>query len=149
MKLAIDRGERDAHAIRSALTIDGVPAGYVLERVGYEIPAGRYALELKTLGHSRFDGSAMGMMTRGGSSHRGMIRLVNVPGRSEILIHWGNYWADSKGCLLVGANEIKAHGGDLAVGLSRDAYVRIYRTVAAAIQAGGAEIVVSEPERRA
>lgn len=32
--------------------------------------------------------------------------ITNVPGHSNILIHMGNYNADSEGCVLVGANRV-------------------------------------------
>lgn len=33
-------------------------------------------------------------------------QVMNVPGHSNILIHWGNYNDDSDGCILVGRNVV-------------------------------------------
>lgn len=47
-------------------------------------------------------------------------RIVDVPGRSEILIHHGNYVNDTKGCILVGMNHIDLNkDGLLDVSYSR------------------------------
>lgn len=38
-----------------------------------------------------------------GSNGKGVILLHNVPGRSSILIHLGNFYSDIEGCILVGS----------------------------------------------
>tara|TARA_R110002074_G_scaffold354004_2_gene525811 strand:- start:558 stop:1001 length:444 start_codon:yes stop_codon:yes gene_type:complete len=143
MKILVNRVERDAHAIRSFFVIDGVDCGYVLERVGHEIPKGVYRLELKPDGTSGFDKQARGPLLAG-AGHLGMIRLCDVPGRTEILIHWGNFWSDSEGCLLVGLGKMKGPDGALAVSASQRAYANFYPRIAAAIVEVGAEIEILE-----
>ena len=150
MKLTLDRAEADTHATRSTLLINGIAAGFILEPAGpggvtdrRRVPAGLYALELKAydaprgISTSRFDAKAVEIMQQAGGQHFGMIRLVNVPGRSEILMHWGNFWSDSEGCLLTGRARMKGKAGELAVSNSREAYQRIYARVASAILNGG------------
>lgn len=63
------------------------------------IEAGTYALHLRAIGQSHFDSSYAKIF---GPLFRGMVELLAVPGRSDILIHCGNTVADSLGCVLVG-----------------------------------------------
>lgn len=149
MKLIIDRAEADGYATRSTLLIDGQAAGFILEPAGpggvtdrRRVPAGTYALELKKIGTSRFDARATEIMKVAGKEHLGMIRLIAVLGRSEILIHWGNFWSDSEGCLLTGRARMKGKDGELAVSNSREAYQMLYPRIAAAIAGGGATIEI-------
>ncbi|UPW42049.1 hypothetical protein [Dipodfec virus RodF1_11] len=61
-----------------------------LENLSKSIPVGKYTV--KNLYSPKFD--------------RMMLRLVDVPDRSGILIHQGNYAKDSRGCILVGFKPI-------------------------------------------
>jgi hypothetical protein len=139
MKLSLLRLEQDGYATRGQLVIDGAPSGFILEPAGpggvtgrARIPAGRYALELKPLGTSKFDAAAAAIMAKAGGKHLGMLRLVDVPGRSEILLHWGNFWRDSDGCLLIGTARMAAQDGTLAVSSSQEAYAKRYPAIARA-----------------
>jgi hypothetical protein len=38
-----------------------------------------------------------------GTKYKGVYHVMNVPGRSAILIHWGNTHEDTRGCILVGS----------------------------------------------
>lgn len=150
MKISLDRAEADGYATRSMMFIDGVSVGFALEPAGpggvtdrRRVPAGTYALELKKIGTSRFDAKATEIMKVAGKEHLGMIRLIAVPGRSEILIHWGNFWSDSEGCLLTGRARMKGKDGELAVSNSREAYQLLYPRIAAAITGGGASIEIA------
>lgn len=71
-----------------------------------------------------------------------MPEIVNIPNRSEIRIHWGNYAGDipttpqvehsnTEGCILLG----KSHQPDM-IGQSRDAFAEFYTRLVHAIQAG-------------
>ena len=84
--MIVQRGTAIGQALPGEMTIDGRHAAWTLERVAVAIPAGRYAV------------------VRYYSPHFGreMPMLADVPGRSEILIHWGDYPWNSDGCLLVG-----------------------------------------------
>lgn len=47
--------------------------------------------------------------------------IQNIPGRSNILIHWGNYPKDTEGCILVG----RVHQPNF-VGESRTAFAELH-----------------------
>lgn len=127
------------------------PRCYILERPATgphcRIPAGTFKLGLKKIGTSKFDPIAESFMPE----HHGMIEVVGVPGRSEILIHWGNSAVDSEGCLLTGnsfsQSNIGSHGAALTFWLneSRKAYARVYPTIADAILTAGAQITITDP----
>lgn len=56
---------------------------------------------------------------------RNMPLLLDIPGRSEIRLHWGNTAADTEGCILVG----KTHPGPDFIGDSRAAFDELYETI--------------------
>lgn len=89
-------------AIVGLLSIDRVFFCYTLEGVETQIPAGTYTIGMHD------------------SPHFGRVlpELLNVPGRSCILIHPGNTDADTKGCILVGRSRGSAsvHESRLAFG---------------------------------
>ena len=100
------------------------------------IPAGKYKLELRTVGgfHSRY-------VKKYGAFHKGMIWVKEVPGFEYILWHTGNTDEHTSGCLIVGqqqhSNLIKPDG---FVGSSVSAYKHIYPVVVEAIENGGATV---------
>ena len=106
------------------------------------IPAGRYQLELKPFGSSRFDAQASRILSAAGRAYYGMIRLRNVPNFSEVLIHWGNYHTDTEGCILVGRTKMQGGDGALAVGASQAAFADVYPSIAADIRGGFTELVI-------
>jgi hypothetical protein len=65
----------------------------------WAIPAGAYTLRLKELGTHQLD---VDYSKRFGSAHKGMIEVVGVPQRTEILVQIGNSGLDTQGHLLVG-----------------------------------------------
>jgi hypothetical protein len=71
--------------------------------------------------------------------HRSVPLLVNVPGRSYILIHWGNYPENSDGCILVGETE-DAKTGDIYN--SKTEFGKLFPAIEAAVAAEGAWISV-------
>lgn len=137
MELLLQRISHDARSTVGELYIDGQKQCFVLEDQPQEkkiagetrIPAGRYRLELKPVGASRFDRSMKKTM---GEGHKGMVRLRDVPGFTEILIHCGNFHTDTEGCLLVGDKRGFADGTN-AVWRSKVAYKAIYPIIADAI----------------
>src|SRR5690606_39271253 len=70
----------------------GSVSGVTLENDSKKIPTGSYSASLY---HSP-------------KFQRTVIRLDNVPGRTDIEIHVGNYVADTTGCILVGKNANKS-----------------------------------------
>jgi hypothetical protein len=97
------------------------------------IPAGTYRLRLKALHESRLDAD---YIRRFGAFHRGMIELEDVPGFAGILIHIGNYDADTDGCILVGLEEGRDERGHYSVLRSEAAYRQIYPPIANALANG-------------
>lgn len=65
---------------------------------------------------------------------RPMPRVENVPGRSGILIHYGNYVEDTEGCVLVGSSKSTIQGAnpEPAVWKSRETFDRLFRVIEAA-----------------
>ena len=58
-----------------------------------------------------------------GTKFKDVYILNNVPGRETILIHWGNFEADTLGCIIIG-NGACMLGGKPAVADSRAAFDR-------------------------
>jgi hypothetical protein len=92
------------------------------------IPAGRYAVELRTIGgyHQRYGARFPAM-------HKGMLHVRNVPGFEYILIHCGNTADDSAGCILVGDTAMPRVG---QIGGSEVAYRRIYPPIVSSLLKG-------------
>lgn len=136
----LKRLEEDPRATRGSLhRPDGVQVCWTLENVWAGntpriscIPAGRYRLRLRNEGgwHAR-------LAKRFPAIHRGAIELADVPGRTFILIHPGNYHSDTLGCILPGQTRMTGPDGALAVGVSGPAYEAIYPQLLAHLQAEG------------
>lgn len=164
MTLRIDlrREDGDGFSTLGKLSVPGIaPIIYTLERAKVfaehpRIPAGIYALELKPLGTSHFDARMTALMESIGQEHHGMVRLKNVPGRTDILIHIANYWHELLGCIAVGLGH--QHGIDQStdppyapnpstywIQNSTAAYKLVYPVLRDAIELhGGAEIHVAD-----
>lgn len=67
--------------------------------------------------------------------------LVDVPGRSEIEIHFGNTPTDSRGCILVGHS-----AGTDFIGDSRRAFDDLWAMAQGPIEANECWVTVSEVE---
>lgn len=104
------------------------------------IPPGDYPLELKPIGASKFDGP---FQRRFKQAYKGMVRLQNVPGYSEVLIHVGNSSADTEGCLLVG-RAITTLGGEYSLIDSWIAMDPLYRRLVESIKAGPTVISIRD-----
>jgi hypothetical protein len=63
--------------------------------------------------------------------------IINIPNRTNILIHWGNYVQDTDGCVLVGMIAEPDF-----IGRSRDAFAALHAKLAAA---DSIEITVTSP----
>lgn len=86
MLLSLKRTKTSGLSTIGDMAIDGVFECYTLERPEVQIPEGVYQLEIRY--SPRFK--------------RPLPHLLEVPGRSDILIHSGNWPRDTEGCLLVG-----------------------------------------------
>lgn len=139
MNLLLRRRHDDGEATIGALFIDGEwvcdtleDQHQVVKKSGEtRIPAGKYRIEIKPLDTSRFDASAKKKM---GEHHKGMLRLVDVPGFTEILIHTGNTEKHTAGCILVGLGTGKDSNGHHQVVNSWKAYRKVYPPIAEAIR---------------
>jgi hypothetical protein len=125
MEMIVQRGPRNASAILGDLTIDGQHAVYTLERLGVEIPVGMYPVTLYPSPHFE----------------RMMPLLNDVPGRSCIEIHYGNYPTESDGCILVGLLQDVAAGEVLE---SVAAFNALFPAIEAAVEAEGCSITVND-----
>jgi len=92
-ELTLERDIQDGQATLGRLFVDGNFQCYTLERPWLNnqrgvscIPEGTYHGAIQPSPHFRRD----------------LPELLDVPGRSQILIHMGNKPADSMGCVLVG-----------------------------------------------
>lgn len=107
------------------------------------IPAGRYRLQIKKLGTSRFDEE---YKKKFGGLHRGMIEIIGVDGRSQILFHMGNYHRHTEGCVLLGSRVEKVgENWQIPPGESRPGYLPAYELITAAIMAGPTFCTITDP----
>ena len=138
MELKVYRYSSQSQTTLGALQIDGKFECYTLEDQHQDIkvkgetriPAGKYNIELRTVGG--FDARYKAKF----SFHKGMLQVLNVPGFEYILIHIGNDEDDTAGCLLVGntANNNRLNKG--FIGDSTTAYKSLYPKVLKAIESG-------------
>jgi len=132
--LTLSRFPSLADSTLGGVVVDGRFVCFTLEDESREvklagetrIPAGTYRLALRTVGrmHEKYASKFV--------DHRGMLVLLGVPNFEYVLIHIGNTDRDSAGCILVGDSAM-AHG---ELGLSTQAYRRLYAQVSTAILAG-------------
>lgn len=151
MPVALSRFREESTGTIGDLRLPGGQHCYILERPrGGDHPrilAGTYRLGLKPIGGSHFDNGSKGpddIRKWMGAAHRGMIQVLDVPGRSEILIHPANAPSQLLGCLAPGMSYDNRGGDGLWVNESRKAYQLIYTPIADMIQSAGAQIVITE-----
>lgn len=140
MNIEVVRYSTSDESTLGLLLIDGSFECYTLEdeyraeKVAGEtrIPAGIYALELRTFGgfHTRY------LNKYGSDFHKGMLEVMNVKGFTDILIHKGNTDDDTAGCLLVGDGANNNQTKDGFVSNSGLAYERLYPKIASELLAG-------------
>ena len=99
MNLKVYRYSTQSKSILSVLTVDGKFYGHILEPVGKEIPLGTY-----DLGYRKEDTPLTMNYRERYDFFEYHIEIKNVPGRTGIYIHVGNFAEDSDGCLLIGSN---------------------------------------------
>lgn len=93
---------------------------------GSAIPPGRYGIELSP--SPKFMISTQPWVK---SYAEKMPHIVGIPGRSLILIHWGNHPEDTDGCILVGLTHALDEVGD-----SRKAFEQLMSAIEAPARAG-------------
>lgn len=127
MELELQRIKFDTASCEGFLLVDGESGLFTLELPvkdglpGSAIPQGRYPVVVTF--SPKFD--------------RDMPLLTDIPGRSEIRIHWGNDPHDTEGCILVG----KTLGHDF-IGSSRLAFNELWAKIEAPARAGECFITV-------
>jgi hypothetical protein len=109
--------------VEGVLTFPNGDQFYTLERpwLGNErriscIPGGEYLMKMRT----------SPLVTRlTGGDYTEAWEVMDVPGRTYILIHQGNYVRDTAGCILVGLSQGVESGGQPAVWSSRKAFDQV------------------------
>lgn len=125
MILTLKSTKYDNHATEGSLYVDDTFQCYTLELPysnglpGGAISAGSYNVELCP--SPKFMSSKDPWVMQ---YAKAMPRLMSVPNRSGILIHWGNDAADTEGCILVG----QLQGVDF-IGSSRAAFADLYTKI--------------------
>lgn len=127
MNLILQRDPSTEKGTAGKLSVNGEAFCFTLERGPSDpqfpcIPSGKYAILLQYSPHFA----------------RLMPHLQDVPGRTEILIHWGNLVSDSEGCILVGdgfSSEPVA-AGEFFLDNTRNAFARLYTQLDQAQEAG-------------
>lgn len=117
---------RTVHIVRDQSGPSGV-FGTLLTDSGY----GAYTLEpaVDRAEHPCIPEGCYRAELRPHPKHGVCYELVDVPGRTSILIHWGNFQRDTEGCILVG-NAIGEIGNEPAILQSKDAYSRFMSDMA-------------------
>ncbi|WP_232304731.1 DUF5675 family protein [Agarivorans gilvus] len=136
LKIKVKRLKQGTKSTLGSLKIDGVAKSwYVLEPGGpdsqqegsdHRISTGTYKLKPYS-----------------SPKYKNVYQLLNVPGRTNILIHAGNYHQDTLGCLMPGKTSGKSSNGEYHVGNSRTATKEIFEYIAAASDTS-VEIINSE-----
>ena len=123
MKLTLQRGIPKGESLPGEMFFGGEHTCYTMERVAVAIPAETYKVGLYPSPH-------FGRM---------MPILLDVPGRSDILLHWGNYPENSDGCILVG-EEIDLNLGEIFNTVRE--FAHIFPAIEAAVKSEGCEIEI-------
>ena len=104
------------------------------------IPEGVFRLGLRTQGGV----NARYRKRYGDEFHDGMVEVLDVPGRTYILFHRGNFFTDSLGCILLGSGVWTDSDGELAVANSDATYKRVYPILRDAIKkSGGTSLLIT------
>ncbi len=92
MKVVLTRVQEDAKQTLGSLSIDGEIAAVTLELPWLN----------NTRRISRIPNGTYRMIKHNSPKFGACFWVQDVPGRSEILVHYGNYHSDILGCILVG-----------------------------------------------
>lgn len=151
MLITVDRVRSNSNETLSNIFINGLSECVGLEDEYREdkltsetrIPAGKYKVELRTVGgfHSRYSKKFPEL-------HEGMLWIKDVPNFEYILIHIGNDDDDTAGCLLVGSDYyISEDTGEMKVIYSTNAYKKLYKRVIQAAKDGELWIEYKDSDR--
>lgn len=138
MILTLQRRPQDPNSTPGSLGINGVQQCFTLELPvrdglpGSAIPAGKYPIVLAP--SPKFMASADAWTQLYASQ---MPHIEPIPGRSLIMLHWGNSPADTDGCILVGRTPATD-----AVWESRPAFAALYIEIQQAVRNEGCWIEV-------
>jgi len=139
MELTLNRTMFDDQCTEGSLFIDGEFQCYTLELPNKDglpgscIPQGRYPVVLAP--SPKFEDSPNPQ----DHEHAGeMPHLQDIPGRSLIMIHWGNESKDTEGCILVGQTQ----SADF-IGSSRVAFEDLWNAIQADASNGTCWITVN------
>lgn len=153
MELALTTTLIDAICTQGMLDIDGLFECYTLElpytdgSVGSAIPAGRFRIVAQPSPHFlRLAAAGDNFVAQFAEQ---MPHILDIPGRSLIMFHWGNYAGDlpwtpqlehsaTDGCVLVGQTK----GVDI-INSSRPAFKEFYRKVYAPMLDGNCFLTVT------
>lgn len=144
----LTRVEQDKFSTKGAITDHlGMILCLTLERAAGGdhpcIPAGDYPIVFKGIGLSHFDAAYQKIV---GLTYRGMPQICKVPGRDEILIHCGNTYKDSLGCVEAGGQIVPStEGYKIVGGTSQPAYRHLYPILDAACRAGDVILSITDP----
>ncbi len=135
MKLELQRDRQSEKGTTGRLFVDGSQFCFTLERPDARfgdahpcIPAGEYRVVLHHSPHFE----------------RLMPLLEDVPGRSDIEIHWGNFVSDFEGCIGVGSTRGELPDGSPSIRNSRTTFEELFSAIQLA-QPQGCAIAVHDP----
>jgi len=124
MLLTVQRLKRTTLSVSGEMTNAGAWLAWTLENAEYAIPAGTYPITL-------YPSPKFGRL---------MPLINDVPGRSNIEIHWANTPDDLEGCVGVGT----MHSAD-AIWNSREKFAELYPIIEAAVNSEGCDIQIIDP----
>jgi len=128
MKLLVERDTFTPESTEGSLSIDGEAFCWTLELPvkdglpGSAIPAGTYPV----------------VVYPSPKFARLMPLISDIPGRSNIEIHWGNDAQDTDGCILLGGSRPNQN----FIGKSRQIFDKFWERTQAAMEAGQCEIEI-------
>jgi hypothetical protein len=126
MEMLVSRGQSGNLSIPGELSIDGAHACWTLENKADAIPAGRYKVIL-------YNSPRLGRV----------VPLLNdVPGRSMIEMHWGNFASNYEGC--IGLGETRDTSTE-EIFYTREAFDSVFPQIASAVALGDCWITVQDP----
>lgn len=144
---------RQAETLCSTWAIFDDPAGVeicrMLERGLHNpdghlrISAGLYEIGRKPFGASHFDHAYLDLI---GARYKGILWLPHVPGRSNIELHTANYFGQLLGCLASATSIVTGPDGHFDAVASKAAYSKMYPLVSSALDSGGAQLQIIDPQ---